>query len=102
MTAGFEMPLNAHPPTIDGPAFDAKLAAAKASACVDFGLWGGIVPGNADRLEELHERGVIGFKAFMSASGVGDFPHAHDAPLHAAVEGCARLRAIVGGPPGED
>jgi allantoinase len=89
------MPLNAHPPTIDGPAFDAKLAAAKASACVDFGLWGGIVPGNPDRLEELHARGVIGFKAFMSASGVDDFPRADDATLYEAMAICARLGAIV-------
>jgi allantoinase len=95
MTACFEMPLNAHPPTIDGPAFDAKLAAARAAAIVDFGLWGGIVPGNADRLEELHERGVIGFKAFMSASGVDDFARADDATLHAAMEICAKLGAIV-------
>jgi allantoinase len=95
MTACFEMPLNAHPPTIDGPAFDAKLAAASASAVVDFGLWGGIVPGNAGRLEELHERGVIGFKAFMSASGVDDFPRADDATLHAAMAICAKLGAIV-------
>ncbi len=95
MTACFEMPLNAHPPTIDGPAFDAKLAAARASAGVDFGLWGGIVPGNAGRLEELHERGVIGFKAFMSASGVDDFARADDATLHEAMAICARLGAIV-------
>jgi allantoinase len=95
MTACFEMPLNAHPPTIDGPAFDAKLAAAQASACVDFGLWGGIVPGNADRLEELHERGVIGFKAFMPASGTDDFPNADDATLHAGMAIAARLGAIV-------
>jgi allantoinase len=95
MTACFEMPLNAHPPTIDGPAFDAKLAAARASAIVDFGLWGGIVPGNTGRLEELHERGVIGFKAFMSASGVDDFARADDATLHEAMAICARLGAIV-------
>jgi allantoinase len=95
MTACFEMPLNAHPPTVDGAAFDAKLAAASASATVDFGLWGGIVPGNADRLPELHERGVIGFKAFMSASGVDDFARADDATLYEAMAICARLGAIV-------
>ena len=46
---------------------------ARASSCVDFGLWGGLVPGNLDRLEELAERGVIGFKAFMSNSGIDEF-----------------------------
>src|SRR4051794_11420716 len=37
-TAFFDMPLNAHPPTIDAAAFDVKLAAAQASSLVDFGL----------------------------------------------------------------
>src|SRR2546423_7007345 len=45
-TTVFEMPLNAHPPTIDGSSFDAKCAAAEKSSFVDFGLWGGLVPGN--------------------------------------------------------
>src|ERR687897_3618456 len=61
MTAYAEMPLNAYPPTCDGESFDLKLAAAKASSLVDFALWGGIQPGNLDRLEELAERGVAGF-----------------------------------------
>src|SRR3954464_11771273 len=31
-TTVFEMPLNAHPPTLDGPSFDAKRAAAEESS----------------------------------------------------------------------
>lgn len=38
-TTIFDMPLNAHPPTVDGPAFDAKRAAAEKNSLVDFGLW---------------------------------------------------------------
>jgi allantoinase len=90
-TACIEMPLNAHPPTIDGAAFDAKRAAAEASAVVDFALWGGIVPGNVDRLEELAERGVVGFKAFMCDSGIADFPAADEDTLAA---GMARAAAL--------
>ena len=41
-TTVFEMPLNAHPPTIDGASFDLKRAAAEASTIIDFGLWGGL------------------------------------------------------------
>lgn len=37
-TTVFEMPLNAHPPTIDGVSFDLKLAAAEKTSAVDFGL----------------------------------------------------------------
>ncbi len=76
-----DMPLNAHPPTLDGPSFDAKRAAAERASFVDFALWGGLTPVNLDRLEELAERGVIGFKAFMSNSGIDDFPAADDATL---------------------
>src|SRR5262245_21656447 len=45
-TLFFDMPLNAHPPTLDGPSFDQKLAAAQATSLVDFAFWGGLVPGN--------------------------------------------------------
>jgi allantoinase len=90
-TACVEMPLNAHPPTVDGPAFDAKVAAARASAVVDFALWGGIVPGNLDRLDELAERGVVGFKAFMCDSGIADFPAVDEDTLGA---GMARAAAL--------
>src|SRR5213075_2933731 len=44
-TTVFDMPLNAHPPTIDGASFEAKRAAADKKSFVDFGLWGGLVPG---------------------------------------------------------
>jgi allantoinase len=94
-TACIEMPLNAHPPTIDGPAFDAKRQAAERAAVVDFALWGGIVPGNLDRLEELAERGVVGFKAFMCDSGIADFPAADPDTLAAGMEKAAALNLPV-------
>jgi len=90
-TACIEMPLNAHPPTLDGAAFDAKLEAARASSVVDFALWGGLTPGNLDHLEELAERGVAGFKAFMCDSGIEDFPAADDDTLHAGMAKAAAL-----------
>ena len=76
---------------LDGAAFDAKLEAARAASCVDFGLWGGLVPGNLDRLEELAERGVIGFKAFMSNSGIDEFAHVDDVTLYEGMAIAARL-----------
>ncbi|MBV9680186.1 MAG: allantoinase AllB [Solirubrobacterales bacterium] len=90
-TAFADMPLNSAPPTIDGEAFDRKLEAALASSVVDFALWGGLVPGNLDRREELAERGVIGFKAFMAPSGLDDFPAADDLTLLEGMKICARL-----------
>jgi allantoinase len=90
-TACVEMPLNAHPPTVDGAAFDAKVRAAEAAAIVDFALWGGLVPGDPDRLDDLADRGVVGFKAFMCDSGIADFPAADDDTLRAGMERAAAL-----------
>ena len=90
-TCAIDMPLNAVPPTIDGAAFDAKVAAATGVARVDFALWGGLVPGDLDRLDELAARGVVGFKAFMSASGVEEFEAADDLTL---LEGMARAARL--------
>lgn len=84
MTAYAEMPLNAYPPTCDGESFDLKLTAAEASSLVDFALWGGVQPDNLDRLEELAERGVAGFKAFMTPA-TEDFKNVDDLTLYEAM-----------------
>jgi len=89
-----DMPLNAHPPTLDAASFDLKVRAAAGNARTDFALWGGLTPGNLDDLEGLAERGVIGFKAFMSNSGVDDFEAADDVTL---LEGM-RQAAVYGLP----
>ncbi|MDX6702164.1 MAG: allantoinase, partial [Baekduia sp.] len=86
-TTAIDMPLNAIPPTLDAASFDAKVAAARGTARVDVARWGGLVPGDLDRLDELAARGVVGFKAFMSASGVAEFEAADDLTL---VQGMAR------------
>ena len=94
-TAFFDMPLNSSPPTIDAKSFDLKLQAAQASSLVDFGLWGGLVPGNLEQLDELAERGVVGFKAFMSSSGIEDFSAVDDLTLYEGMERAAMLGRIV-------
>src|SRR5258706_5856884 len=55
----FDMPLNAHPPTIDAQSFDLKLAEAKARSLTDFAFWGGPSPGKLGRMEQLRERGIV-------------------------------------------
>ena len=94
-TAFFDMPLNAHPPTLDAESFKLKHEAALASSCVDFALWGGLVPENLDRLEELAQCGVIGFKAFMSNSGIDDFSSVDDYTLYEGMRRIAPLGALV-------
>jgi allantoinase len=90
-TCFVEMPLNAHPPTCDADAFALKLAAMERASVVDFALWGGLVPGNVDRLEELARCGVVGFKAFMCASGIDDFRAADERTLR---DGMTRAAAL--------
>ena len=94
-TSYVEMPLNAHPPTLDAQSFDLKAQAARASSLVDFALWGGLTPVNLDRLDELAERGVIGYKAFMSNSGIDDFQAIDDLGLYEGMARAAKLGRIV-------
>ena len=94
-TTYIEMPLNAHPPTTDRASFGLKLAAARSSSLVDFALWGGIVPGNLASLPDLAAAGVVGFKAFMSASGIEDFPAVDDLELYEGMAAAAQIGRIV-------
>src|SRR2546430_1280792 len=94
-TTVFEMPLNAHPPTIDAASFDLKKSAAEKKSFVDFGLWGGLVPGNLDQLAALRDRGVVGVKAFMCESGIEDFPHVTMSILREGMKRAADLDLLV-------
>ncbi|HEY5033839.1 MAG TPA: allantoinase AllB [Candidatus Dormibacteraeota bacterium] len=94
-TSFIDMPLNNLPVTTDVPAFDLKLEAMKRSSKVDFGLWGGLVPGNLDQLEPLAQRGVMGFKAFMCPSGIDEFPPGDLTMLREGMKRIAALGSIL-------
>jgi allantoinase len=94
-TTVFEMPLNAHPPTTNRENFELKRAAAEPSSMVDFGLWGGLVPGNLNELEALRDCGVVGLKAFICNSGIGDFAHVDEKTLRAGMQHAAELDLLV-------
>jgi allantoinase len=94
-TSFIDMPLNNLPVTTDVAAFDLKLEAMKRSSKVDFGLWGGLVPGNLDELEPLVRRGVMGFKAFMCPSGIDEFPAADEQTLREGMKRIAELDSIL-------
>ncbi len=96
-TAFFDMPLNSNPPTANLAALEEKRRCAEAESVLDFGLWGALIPGNEDDMEPLAAAGVIGFKAFMSDSGMAEFPHANAAVLRAGMKraaACGRLVAL--------
>ncbi|HEX9098320.1 MAG TPA: allantoinase AllB [Candidatus Dormibacteraeota bacterium] len=94
-TSFIDMPLNNLPVTTDVRAFDLKLEAMKRSSKIDFGLWGGLVPGNLDQLEPLVRRGVMGFKAFMCPSGIDEFPAADERTLREGMKRIAELGSIL-------
>jgi allantoinase len=94
-TSFIDMPLNNLPVTTDVAAFDLKLEAMTRSSRVDFGLWGGLVPGNLDELEPLARRGVMGFKAFMCPSGMDEFPASDISTLQGAMKRIAALDSIL-------
>lgn len=91
-----DMPLNSTPPVLDAATFAAKRRLAEAKSLTDFSLWGGLVPGNLDKLAELRAAGAIGLKAFMCGSGIDDFPGVTDAAtLKAGMAQAAELGLLV-------
>ena len=97
-TAYADMPLNGIPPTVDGDALREKERLAAGRSAVDYAFWGGLVPWNLDRLEELADAGVVGFKAFMSnpgGEGVGRFREVDAATLRAGMRRIAALGGLL-------
>jgi allantoinase len=85
ITTLVDMPLNSSPVTTTANAFKEKLQAAKDQLHVNCGFWGGIVPGNENEIKHLVEKGVLGFKTFLTHSGIDEFPNATEADLRKAM-----------------
>jgi allantoinase len=96
ITTFLDMPLNNDPPTLDGASLALKAGAVADRSVVDYGLWGGIVPENLDRLAELRDGGVVAAKAFMCHSGLDGYPGVDDAALYGALRRSAELGLTVG------
>ena len=94
-TTFFDMPLNGIPSTTNATALVDKAKMGEIRSCVDFGLWGGLVPGNIEKLKSLAESGVVGFKAFMSPSGNSEFEAADDATLLAGMKKIAQTKKVL-------
>lgn len=75
ITALVDMPLNSSPVTTTAKAFDEKFLAAKDQLHTNCGFWGGVIPGNEHDIEPLIQKGVLGFKAFLTHSGINEFPN---------------------------
>lgn len=94
VTTILEMPLNATPPTTTAARLEHKRQSVAGDAVVDYGQWGGLVNNNLADLEGLDAGGVIGFKAFLSNSGV-DFERIDDDLLHAGLVAMRRLGNVL-------
>ena len=87
----FDMPLNSTPCTVNAREFERKRAALEQASITDFGLWGGLVPGNVGEMAELAGCGAAGFKAFLCDSGLPEFPRVDDLTLFEGLSEAARL-----------
>ena len=85
ITSLVDMPLNSSPVTTTVKAFEEKLFAAGKNLNTNCGFWGGIVPGNENEIEPLIQKGVLGFKAFLTHSGIDDFPNVTEIDLRKAM-----------------
>lgn len=85
ITSLVDMPLNSAPVTTSANAFDNKLEAIRDQLHTNIGFWGGVVPGNTGEIEKLIKKGVLGFKAFLTHSGIEDFPNVTEDDLRQAM-----------------
>lgn len=97
-TSYVEMPLNALPATINKEALDLKLEAAVNQNYVDYAFYGGLVPENLDKLQELVDSGVLAFKCFLTdikSDIPGDFTNVDDYTLYKGMQKLAELGALL-------
>ncbi|WP_342514417.1 allantoinase [Sporosarcina sp. FSL K6-1522] len=95
VTTYFDMPLNSTPPTINKENLALKQAASEEKSIVNYRFWGGLVPENIADIKELHDNGVIGFKAFMSPSGIADFNHVDDVTIFKGMNEIASVGSLL-------
>jgi len=95
VTTIVDMPLNSIPPTVTVDALNIKRDAAQDRVFVDVGFWGGVIPGNLDDLQGLHEAGVFGFKCFLLPSGVDEFPEVSVYEMRRAMAVLADLDSLL-------
>ncbi|GAB3970999.1 allantoinase AllB [Spirosoma terrae] len=90
ITTLVDMPLNSSPVTTTVEAFEQKIAATYGKLHTACGFWGGLVPGNTNEIDKLIDKGVLGFKAFLTHSGIDDFPNVTEEDLRKAMPIIAR------------
>ncbi len=90
ITTILEQPLS-NPSTTNEKAYMDKKVAAQAQCHVDFGLWGGLIPGNENDLAVLHQLGGEAYKAFMCRCS--NYPMSND---HVLLRGMKKISKLGG------
>ncbi|WYP25801.1 allantoinase AllB [Alkalihalobacillus sp. FSL W8-0930] len=94
-TTFVDMPLNGIPSTVTKKDLYDKARLGEEKSIVDFGLWGGLVPGNVHELAGLSEAGCLGFKAFLSPTGNKEFESVGDKDLIEGMDRIAELGKVL-------
>lgn len=85
ITTLVDMPLPSIPSTTTAAALEVKRGTARGRVYVDCAFWGGIVPGSGSEPAALLAAGARGAKAFLSPSGIEEFPASDLDTLRAAM-----------------
>lgn len=99
ITTMIEMPLNQLPATVDRETIELKFDAAKGKLTIDAAQLGGLVSYNLDRLHELEDVGVVGFKCFVATCGDrgidNDFRDVNDWQFFKGAQKLAEMKQTV-------
>ena len=95
ITTVLEMPLSM-PPSTTLENFKKKEERAGSAFVVDYGLYGGAVPGNLEEMYKINDAGCIGFKAMMAGSVPGMFDVADDGSLLEIFRAIKEMDSTIG------
>jgi allantoinase len=96
-TTIFDMPLNCSPSVTTIKNLHNKKEYLTSKSYIDYALWGGMTGNSVSQQEELTQmsEGIIGWKAFMSESGIDDFPFVSPHQLKLAMKIAAQQNKIL-------
>ena len=96
-TTIFDMPLNCTPSVTNLTNLQNKRNYLSAKSYIDYALWGGMTGKNVHNSADLARmtEGIIAWKAFMSDSGIDDFPFVSTEQLELAMKIAAEQNKIL-------
>jgi allantoinase len=96
-TTIFDMPLNCSPSVTNMINLQNKRDYLTSKSYIDYALWGGMTGNNVQENAELTQmsEGIIAWKAFMSDSGIDDFPYVAPEQLKLAMKIAAEQNKIL-------